>query len=68
MDILGSNFDNSVINEMASQFGVYLSILVIGLLVLVFLFKMLKVPDKYAGILTAVFFLIIAYKLIMITS
>ena len=61
MKIIDSNFDNSVINGMASQFGLFLGILVIAITALIIFFKILKVPNKIAGPLTVLIFFVTAY-------
>lgn len=68
MKIIDSNFDNSVINGMAAQFGLFLGILVIAITALIIFFKILKVPNKIAGSLAILIFLVIAYYVYQICN
>lgn len=61
MKIIDKNFDNGVINGLAMQFGIILALFVVTIIILIVLFKALRVPNKVAGTIASLTFLVLAY-------
>ncbi|MBK3493858.1 hypothetical protein JFL43_03090 [Viridibacillus sp. YIM B01967] len=65
MKIIDSNFDNSVLNGLEFQLFIVLGIPLILVLILKYIFMILLVPNKIAGPVSLILFLILSYYLFM---
>lgn len=68
MDIIDANFDNSVINGLAYQLAIILGIPLILVLILKYILMIFHVPNKIAGSISSILFLILAYNLFKVVT
>ncbi|GEM_PF-4473254 len=61
MKIIDKNFDNGEINGLAMQAGIIFGLFVVTVIILIVLFKALRVPNKIAGTMASLIFLAFAY-------
>lgn len=59
-----SSVDNSIINEMAGRLGIFMGALLGVGIILIILFKLLRVPNKLASFLSTCIMLYAAYLLV----
>ncbi|WP_366248849.1 hypothetical protein [Terribacillus aidingensis] len=59
-----SSVDNSIINEMAGRLGIFMGALLGVGIILIILFKLLRVPNKLASFLSTCIMLYTAYLLL----